>query len=135
MMILVFLIPLLASLLLEGCVTVPKGPLQPDEVRLTKAIIIETTTDATRKNYNAIIEYQHGEKIKPEDIRMACTTWYWDNRSEGPTCRRIMAIDDNKIEVNSSVGVVRTYTIEMYVIYLIDGKEKKSNLIRVVHSF
>lgn len=125
----------LALVLLAGCATTPKGPLQPDEVRLTKAKIIETTTGGTRKNYRAIIEYQHGEKIKPDDIRLSCTTWYWDNRSEGPTCGRIVTIDDNKIEVNSSVGVVRTYTIEMYVIYLIDGKEKKSNLIRVVHSF
>jgi len=134
-MILSFLIPLLASLLLEGCVTVPKGPLQPDEVRLTKAKIIETTTGATRKYYKAIIDYQHGEKIKPDDIKFSCTTWYWNNRSEGPTCGRIVTIDGNKIEVNSSVGVLRTYTIEMYVIYMSGGKEKKSNLIRVDHSF
>lgn len=120
---------------LSGCATSPTGPLQPDEVRLIKLKIVETTTGITRKNYKAIIEYQHGERIKPDDIRLACTTWYWDTRSEGPNCGRPVTVDDTKIEINSSVGVIRTYTIEMYVIYLVDGKEKKSNLIKAVHSF
>jgi hypothetical protein len=122
---------------LSGCVTTPKGPLQPDEVRLIKLKIVETTTGKkhSAKNYKAIIEYQHGMRIKPDDIRLACTTWYWDTLSEGPNCGRPVTVDNTKIEINSSVGVIRTYTIGMYVVYLVDGKEKKSNLIKAVHSF
>lgn len=129
----------LAITTLLGCATIPKGPLQPDEVRLTKARIIETTTVGTRQNYRAVIEYQRGERIKPNDIRLVCTTWYWDthwgHRFEGPACGRPTTVDDVRIEIQSGVGVIRTYTIEMYVIYLAEGKEKKSNLIRVVHMF
>lgn len=124
-----------AILALLGCTTTPKGPLQPDEVRLTKLRIVETTTGITRKNYKAIIEYQRGEGIKPDDIRLACTTWYWDTRSEGPKCKMPLKVDDSKIEVESFVGVIRTYTIEMYVVYLFEGKQKKSNSIKVIHTF
>lgn len=119
---------------LSGCAKTPTGPLQTDEVRLINLKIVETTT-GTPKGYKAIIEYQHGERIKPDDIRLACTTWYWGGGSEGPNCGRSVTVDDTKIEIHSSVGVTRTYTIQIYVIYLVDGKEKKSNLIKAVHSF
>lgn len=62
---------------LLGCATVPKGPLQPDEVRVTKVKIIETERKAGVGKYKAIIEYRHGEEVTPEDIYLACTTWHY----------------------------------------------------------
>jgi hypothetical protein len=72
------LILLLFVFFIFGCATVPKGPLKPDEVRLIDLKIIETgDKSGDVMLYKAIIGYQHGEKIKPENIRSACSTWTW----------------------------------------------------------
>src|SRR5208337_5491729 len=72
------LIPFLFVVFIFGCATVAKGPLKPDEVRLIDLKIIETgDKGGNGKLYKAIVSYQHGDKIKPEDIRSACTTWTW----------------------------------------------------------
>lgn len=69
---------LFVSLIL-GCATIPIGPLQINEVRLTKLSIIEKGGKGGKgKYYNAITEYQQGERIKPDDIKLTCTTWYWE---------------------------------------------------------
>jgi len=61
-----------------ACATILKGPLKPDEVRLTELKIIETgDKGGGGKLYKAMVSYQHGEKIKPGDITSACTTWTW----------------------------------------------------------
>jgi hypothetical protein len=72
----IFMVILLV-LLMWGCATIPKGPLKPDEVRLTDLQIIETGDSGNGKFYQAIVRYQHGERIGPDDIRLACTTWNW----------------------------------------------------------
>ncbi|OGP53637.1 MAG: hypothetical protein A2Y65_04800 [Deltaproteobacteria bacterium RBG_13_52_11] len=72
----IFMVILLVFLFL-GCATIPQGPLKSDEVRLTDLKIIETGDSGNGKLYKAIVRYQHGEKIRPEDIRAACTTWDW----------------------------------------------------------
>jgi hypothetical protein len=72
------LIPLLFVFFIFGCATILKGPLKPDEVRLTDLKIIETGEKSREgKHYKAIIGYQHGEKTGPGDIKSACTTWTW----------------------------------------------------------
>jgi len=82
MVLLGFLILFLAIIALWGCATVPKGPLQTDEVRLTDLRIIELGDKGKKeKFYRAIIKYQRGERIKPEDIYLVCTTWYWDKKT------------------------------------------------------
>ena len=61
-----------------GCATIPKGPLKPDEVRLTNLKIIETGEKSRGgKLYRAVIGYKHGEKTGSGDIKSACTTWTW----------------------------------------------------------
>jgi hypothetical protein len=44
-------------------------------------------------------------------------------------------IDDSTIEVEGSVDTRSAYTIKMFVIYLVDGKEMRSNIIAVKHDF
>ncbi len=69
---------LIFVLFIFGCATIPKGPLKPDEVRLTDLKIIMTGEKGRDgKLYKAIIRYKHGEKTGPEDIKSACTTWTW----------------------------------------------------------
>ena len=68
---------LLLAFFVFGCATIPKGPLQPAEVRLTALKIIETGNKEEGKLYKAIIQYQRGGRIAPADIRSACTTWTW----------------------------------------------------------
>jgi hypothetical protein len=46
-----------------------------------------------------------------------------------------LKVDDSFIEVEGSVETGNTYTIKMYVIYLVDGKEMRSNVIAVRHDF
>ena len=71
-------IPFLFVLFIFGCVTVPKGPLKPDEVRLTNITIIETGNKGEEgKLYRAIIAYQHGEKTGLEDVKTVCISWSW----------------------------------------------------------
>jgi hypothetical protein len=71
-------IPFLFVFFIFGCATIPKGPLKPDEVRLIDLKIIETGDKTGHgKFYKAIVGYRHGEKVKPENIRSACTTWTW----------------------------------------------------------
>jgi hypothetical protein len=73
-------ITILLVFFIFGCATILKSPLKPDEVRLTDLKIIETgDKGGNGKLYKAIVSYQHGEKIKPEDIRSACNTltWLW----------------------------------------------------------
>jgi hypothetical protein len=61
-----------------GCSTIRKGPLKPEEVRLTDLKIIETGKKGSDgKLYKAIIDYKHGEKTDPRDIKSACITWVW----------------------------------------------------------
>jgi hypothetical protein len=61
-----------------GCSTIPKGPLKPDEVRLTDLKIIETDKKGSvGKLYKAFIGYKHGEKTDLGDIKSACITWTW----------------------------------------------------------
>jgi hypothetical protein len=72
------LILLLFFFFIFGCTTIPKGPLKPDEVRLTDLKIVETGDKmGNGKLYKAIIGYQHGEKTGPGDITSACTSWSW----------------------------------------------------------
>jgi hypothetical protein len=74
----IFILPLLVFFMF-GCATIPKGPLRPDEVRLTALKIIETGNTEEGKRYKAIIQYQRGGRIAPADIESACTTltWFW----------------------------------------------------------
>jgi len=44
-------------------------------------------------------------------------------------------IDESTIEVEGSVDTRSAYTIKMFVTYLVDGKEMKSNIITVKHNF
>jgi hypothetical protein len=44
-------------------------------------------------------------------------------------------IDDSTIEVEGSVDERNAYTIKMFVTYLVDGKEMRSNTISVTHNF
>ncbi len=77
MVLLDFLILFLAIITLWGCATLPKGPLKTDEVRLTDLRIIDLGDKDKKENYyRAIIKYQRGERIKPEDIYLICTTRY-----------------------------------------------------------
>jgi hypothetical protein len=69
---------LIFVLFIFGCETIPKGPLEPDEVRLTNLKIIETGEKSRNgKLYKAIIRYRHEEKTGPGNIKSACTTWTW----------------------------------------------------------
>jgi hypothetical protein len=64
-----------------SCATIPTGPLQSDEVRLTNLKIVETQIESqTKPSYSAsaVIEYQHGGIIKSKDIASVCTTLIWD---------------------------------------------------------
>jgi hypothetical protein len=48
----------------------PKGPLKPDEVRLTNLMItVEGHRKEVGKYYKGIIEHQSGEKVRPEEIK------------------------------------------------------------------
>jgi len=62
-----------------SCATIPTGSLQSDEVRLTNLKIVETQIESqTKPSYSAVIEYQHGGRIKAKDIASVCTTLFWD---------------------------------------------------------
>jgi hypothetical protein len=46
----------------------PKGPFKPDEVRLTNLMItVGGPREEVGKYYKGVIEYQSGEKVRPEE--------------------------------------------------------------------
>ncbi len=58
--------------LIIACSTIPKGPLQPDELRLVSLTLTEIgPRKEGGKNYKATIEYQKGERVRPEEIKEA----------------------------------------------------------------
>lgn len=140
-----------------SCATILTGRLQSDEVRLTNLKIVETQIESqTKPSYSEVIEYQHGGIIKSKDIASVCTTLIWDvttwtgysSRSEGPNCRKPSEISDSVIKTRDFVldnGYLikdngypikeNGYTIKAYVIYNVDGKEKKSNTISLNYKF
>ena len=55
-----------------ACSTIPKGSLQSDELRLVNLTLTEIgPRKEGGKNYQAMIEYQKGERVKPEEIKEA----------------------------------------------------------------
>jgi hypothetical protein len=73
----IFVLSLLVFIVF-GCATIPKGPLQSDEMRLIALGIAETgNKEGGGKLYKATIQYQHGNRISPAAISSVCTSWNW----------------------------------------------------------
>jgi len=111
-------------LAISSCSTVPKGPLEPGEMRLLRLDVPENG------NLKVNIAYQVTIKFKADgrpEVRRACFTW----SGEGPRCTRVK---DANYGSDASLDVLfyaplGHYLLECYVEYVRDGKVRRTNTV------
>jgi hypothetical protein len=111
-------------LAISSCTTVPKGPLEPGEIRLLSLDVPEYGNLKTGVAYRLFIKFKADGH--PE-IRRACMTWSGD----GPYCVGVKNVkygSDAYLEVPlyAPFGQNR---LECYVEYVRDGKVRRTNTV------
>ncbi|HVP80143.1 MAG TPA: hypothetical protein VMV04_19860 [Thermodesulfobacteriota bacterium] len=111
-------------LAVSSCSTVPKGPLEPGEMRLLGLDVPDNGTLKLNVDYYITIKYEADSK--PE-IRRICFTWSGD----GPYCLR-----PTKLKYSSETGIEvpikarpDVSRLECYVEYVREGKVRRTNTV------
>ena len=114
------------ALLVFSCATVPSGPLAPGEVRLTGINVPHE--EGIIRNLPFVVNINFEADGKPE-IRRAC--FYWSG--DGPNCFKVINVDYSSpgtIRVEPRAKESGSYVLEVYVLYVRDGKTQPSKVIR-----
>ena len=115
------------AMLVFSCATVPSGPPAPGEVRLIKMDVPHT--ESIIRNLPFVVNIQFEADGKP-DIRRAC--FYWSG--DGPNCFKVIDVDygsPGTIRVEPRAKESGSYALEVYVLYVRDGKTQPTKVIRL----
>ena len=112
-------------LLSSSCATAPTGPIAPGELRLLR---IEVPNEVSvKKSLPFAVNIVFEADGKPE-IKTACFSFSGD----GPYCYRVLDVDygsPGTIRVEPRARISGMYVLEVYVLYVRDGKTQLSKKI------
>ena len=115
------------AMLVFSCATVPSGPPAPGEVRLIRMDVPHM--ESIIRNLPFVVNIQFEADGKP-DIRRAC--FYWSG--DGPNCFKVIDVDygsPGTIRVEPRAKESGSYALEVYVLYVRDGKTQPTKVIRL----
>ncbi len=110
---------------ISSCRTVPAGPLTSGELRLLSIDVPEGQRLKAKKPYEVSIHFEAEGEPK---IETAC--FYWSG--DGPHCFKVKDVNygsPGTVRVKVWTNSPGEYVLEIYVVYLRDGKPEKSNVI------
>jgi hypothetical protein len=112
-------------LFVSSCATAPTGPVASGEVRLLK---IDIPHDGSNKRgLPFVVDIKFETDGKPE-IKTACFNWSGD----GPYCYKVTDVNygsPGTIRVEPLAKDSGSYALETYVIYIRDGRTKRTKVI------
>ena len=111
-------------LAITSCATVPKGPLEPGEMRLLSLEVPDNGNLKVSISYPLTIKFKADGR--PE-VRRACFTW----SGQGPRCIRVKSVQygsDAYLDVLFYAPEDR-HLLECYVEYVRDGKVRRTNTV------
>jgi hypothetical protein len=112
-------------LLVSSCATAPIGPLVPGEIRLLRIDVQHE--ESIKGNFPFVVNINFEADGKPE-IRTAC--FYWSG--DGPYCFKVIDVNygsPGTIKVEPRAKSFGSYVLEIYVLYIRDGKTQPTKVI------